>query len=81
MRREQHQLRVLGGRPAIVARSDEYIRRQLWGRIVVVARADLAPSAEGMDAERGQRFLMVQEVPQTPARVPQMVLCRTGSRS
>ena len=51
-RRDQHELRVIGGRPAIVGRSGKYIRRQLWGRIVVVTRTDLAPSDEGTNAER-----------------------------
>ena len=50
-RRDQRELRVIGGRPAIVGRSGKYIRRQLWGRIVVVTRADLASPEDRTNAD------------------------------
>ena len=51
-RRDRHELRVIGGRSAIVGRSGKFIRRQLWGRIVVVTRGDLAMSDADIGAER-----------------------------
>ena len=46
-------IRAVGGRPAIVGRTGKYIRRQEWGRIVVVRRAHPfeEPSLALVDAE------------------------------
>jgi 4-amino-4-deoxy-L-arabinose transferase-like glycosyltransferase len=49
--RDRDELRALGGRPAIVGRTGKYIRRQLWGRIVVVTRADVAQVDERWNAD------------------------------
>lgn len=45
-------IRAFGGRPAIVDRAGKYIRRQIWGRILVAGRADpLAPTLASIAAE------------------------------
>jgi 4-amino-4-deoxy-L-arabinose transferase-like glycosyltransferase len=49
--RDRHELRAVGGRPAIVGTSGKYIRRQVWGRIVVVTRADIVPFEASANAE------------------------------
>ena len=55
LRAEGSDIRALGGRPAIVGRSGKYIRRQEWGRIVVVRRADAAVLAQAsVDTPEGE---------------------------
>ncbi len=53
LRAQGADLRAMGGRPAIVGRTGKYIRRQVWGRIVVVRRGlpDEVPTVASVDAE------------------------------